>query len=89
MAITVIFTKSTQQKLKQDPWFSNFIDDAMLQYRHKQYHYSFDSLVDFNAWYGSSAYSEYYYPGGYLVVSTSRSDRNTMADWFPSAGQEE
>lgn len=89
MAITVIFTKSTQLKLKQDPWFSNFIDDAMLQYRHKEYNYSFDSLVDFNAWYGSSAYSEYYYQGGYLVVSTSRSDGNTMADWFPSAEQEE
>lgn len=85
MAVTVIFTKSTQQKLRQDPWFSNFIDNAMLQYRHKQYHYSFGSLVDFNAWYGSSAYSEYYYPGGYLVVSTSRSDGNTMADWYPVA----
>ena len=85
MAVTVIFTKSTQQKLKQDPWFSNFIDNAMLQFRHKEYNYRSGSRVDFNAWYGSSAYSEYYYPGGYLVISTSRSDGNTMADWFPSA----
>ncbi len=84
MARIVILTKSTQLKIHNDPLFSDFVDDAMLRFKHEEYHYSFGNLVDFNTWYYSSAYSEYYYPGGNLVVSISRSDGNITADWFPN-----
>ena len=83
MIRTVILTKSAQLKAQQDPVFSGFIDDAMVRFKHEEYHYKFGNLVDFETWYNSSAYSEYYYPGGNLVVSTSR-DGYTTADWFPS-----
>ena len=83
MVLIAIFTKSTKCKLKQDPFFLDFVDDAILRFKRKEYHYNFNSLVDFDTWYNSSAYSEYYYPGGNLVISKSMSDGNITADWFP------
>lgn len=82
MARVVTLTESTQLKIQQDPFFSYFIDDVMIRFKHQEYDYNIDTPIDMGCYLNSSIYIEYIYPGGTLVASKSHNGEIT-ANWFP------